>query len=471
MKIAGIEIKGVTSNSKQVKKDFVFVAIKGNRQDGNRFINEAIARGGSIVVVEKKAPKVKIPKKIKLVVVGDCRKFLAQEANRFYGFSSDKLKVAGITGTNGKTTISYLIEALAKRSGSACGVIGTINYRFKGKVITAKNTTPGCVELQGLLAKMLANKVKYCAMEVSSHALDQDRVAGINFSRAIFTNLTQDHLDYHKSLENYFLAKAKLFRSLKPSSVAIINNDDKYGRRIKRLTAAKILTYGIKNPATIVARDINFGIHSTEFTLVAPKIKLRMKTNLVGRHNIYNILAAIAWGISEKLKIKDIKSAIEKFKNVPGRMERVNCNKGFGIFVDYAHTPDALFNVISALRPLIEGRIIVVFGCGGERDKLKRPKMGKVVTELADYAIITSDNPRSEDPARIIKDICAGMVKDNFCLRPQRLDAIRAGLSMARKDDCLLIAGKGHEDYQVLKDKVMHFSDQEVVRKCLKLMK
>lgn len=471
MKIADIKIKGITSNSKQVKSGFVFVAIKGNQQDGNRFINEAITRGAGVVVVQREAPKIKIPKKVKLIKVADCRKFLAQKANSFYGSPSDKLKVIGITGTNGKTTISYLIESLAKESGRSCGVIGTINYRFKGKVITAKNTTPGPVELQSLLARMSAQKIKYCAMEVSSHALDQDRVAGINFSCAIFTNLTQDHLDYHKNLENYFLAKVELFRTLAPSRVAIINNDDKYSRRIKQLTRAKILTYGIDNPSAIMARDIDFRMHSTEFTLVARKIKLRIKTHLVGRYNIYNLLAAIAWGISEKLSIKDIKSAIEKFKNVCGRLQNVPCKKGYSIFVDYAHTPDALFNVISALRPLVKGKIIVVFGCGGERDKLKRPKMGKVVTDLADYAIITSDNPRSENPARIIKDICAGIDKNNYCLKPERLEAICAGLAMAKKDDCLLIAGKGHENYQILKDKVLHFSDQEVARKCLKLMK
>ncbi len=471
MKIAGIKIKGITSNSKQVKKGFVFVAIKGNRQDGNCFINEAITRGARIVVARKNTPKIKITEKVKLITVNDCRKFLAKAANRFYGSPSAKLKVIGITGTNGKTTISYLIEALAKESGCACGVIGTINCHFKGKVIESKNTTPGCVELQSLLAKMRAQGVKYCAMEVSSHALDQDRVAGINFKRAIFTNLTQDHLDYHKNLENYFLAKAELFRSLPSSGTAIINNDDRYGRRIKRLTGAKILTYGIEKPSAVMAKDIDFGMDGAKFTLLAPKINLRIKTHLVGRHNIYNLLAAIAWGISEKLSIKDIKSAIEKFKNVCGRLEKVICKKGFTIFVDYAHTPDALFNVISALRPLVKGKIIVVFGCGGERDKLKRPKMGKVVTELSDYAIITSDNPRSEDPLRIIQDVCAGIKKNNYCLKPERFEAIRAGLALAKKDDCLLLAGKGHENYQILKDGAVHFNDKEVVRKCLRSTK
>lgn len=471
MKIAGIKIKGITSDSRQVKQGFVFAAIKGKRQDGNFFINEAIARGASAVVVRKNTPKIKIPEAVKLITVNDCRKFLAKAANSFYGSPSAKLKVIGITGTNGKTTIAYLIEALAKESGYACGVIGTINYHFKGKVIESKNTTPGCVELQSLLAKMRMGGVKYCAMEVSSHALDQDRVAGIKFNCAIFTNLTQDHLDYHKNLENYFLAKARLFRSLPPSSAAIINNDNSYGRRIKRMTAARIMTYGIEKPSAVMAKDIDFGMHGTEFTLVAPKINLRIKTHLVGRHNIYNLLAAISWGISEKLNIKEIQSAIEKFKHVCGRLEKVICKKGFTIFVDYAHTPDALFNVISALRPLVKGRIIVVFGCGGERDKLKRPKMGRVVTELADYAIITSDNPRSEDPLRIIEDICAGIDKNNYCLKPDRFEAIRAGLSLAKRDDCLLLAGKGHEDYQILKDGAVRFNDKEVVRKCLKSMK
>jgi len=471
MKIVNLEIKGITSNSKEIKKGFIFVAIKGNCQDGNRFIKEAITRGARIVVVEKEQPRIKVTGNVIFLVVNDCRKFFAQATHNFYGTPSDKIRVVGITGTNGKTTISYLIEALARKSGDHCGVIGTINYRFKGKKIIAKNTTPGAGQLQMLLKRMHTQKVKYCAMEVSSHALDQERVSGINFSQAIFTNLTQDHLDYHKNLENYFLAKAKLFCTLSARAKAIINNDDQYSKRIKRLTKAKVLTYGIKNKSDIMAKNINFGMQATEFSLVTSQINLRIKTKLIGRYNIYNILAAVAWGISEKLPIQDIKIALENFKNVPGRLEGVNCSKGFGIFVDYAHTPDALFNVISALRPLVKGKIIVIFGCGGERDKLKRPQMGKVVTELADYAVITSDNPRSENPGQIIKDIVQGIRKNNYCLVPSRAKAISKGLALVNKDDCLLIAGKGHEDYQILKNKVLKFSDRKVVLKCLKLMR
>jgi len=467
MKTAGVEIKGITCNSKAVKKGFVFVAVKGERQDGGCFIKEAVANGASLVVVQGNALKIKIPQSVKLLRVNDCRRFLAEASAEFYGRPSEGLRVVGITGTNGKTTISYLIEAIAKESGRACGVIGTINYRFKGRKILAKNTTPGPVELQGLLARMQTLRIKYCAIEVSSHALDQERVSGINFSQAVFTNLTQDHLDYHKNLENYFLAKAKLFSGLAESRAAIINNDDKYGQRLKQLICCRLISYGIKNKSTVMAKDIVSGIGGTQFTLVAPGINSRIKTHLIGRYNIYNILAAISWGISEEIPLKDIKSAIEKFKNVPGRLEKVSCRKGRNIFVDYAHTPDALFNVISALRPLVSGRIIVIFGCGGERDKLKRPKMGKIVSCLADYAIITNDNPRSEDPLGIIKDICTGIRKDNYRVIPDRFKAVKAGLALMKNNDCLIIAGKGHEQYQILQDKVLHFSDRKAVQKCL----
>ncbi|MDD5561186.1 MAG: UDP-N-acetylmuramoyl-L-alanyl-D-glutamate--2,6-diaminopimelate ligase [Candidatus Omnitrophica bacterium] len=466
-----MKIKGISCNSKAVKDDFVFVAIKGNRLDGSCYIKEALAKGASVVVADGKIPRIRIPKDVKLLVVKDCRKFLAEASSGFYGHPSDSLKVIGITGTNGKTTISYLIEAIAAQSGHGCGVIGTINYRFKGREFSAKNTTPGPVELQELLAKMRAQRTKYCAMEVSSHALDQERVAGINFSHAVFTNLTQDHLDYHKKMESYFQAKLKLFRSLPESGVAIINNDDKYGRRIKQSIRCRLISYGIKNKSTVMAKKIDSGIEGTNFSLVAPGINTRIKTRLIGLYNVYNILAAVSWGISEGLRLKDIKSAIDKFKNVPGRLERLESKEGYNIFVDYAHTPDALFNVISALRPLVAGRMIVIFGCGGERDKLKRPKMGKIVTGLADYAIITSDNPRSEEPLRIISDIRGGIRKNNYCVIPDRFKAIKTGLKMVKSGDCLLIAGKGHEEYQVLKNRILHFSDRKVVQECLRSKK
>ncbi len=398
MKIADLGIKGITCDSKAVKENFLFVAIKGNQQDGSCFIEEAIAKGASYIIMQGKPPAAKTSKNVKFISVKDARKFLGHACAEFYDHPSKKVKVIGITGTNGKTTISYLIEAIAAQAKYGCGVIGTISYRFKNKVTIAKNTTPGPGQLQEFLSKMLIDRIKYCAMEVSSHALDQKRVEGIDFAYAIFTNLTLDHLDYHKNLENYFQAKAKLFRKLSSPSVGIINNDDPVAGRLKTLTCAKIITYGIKNKSDFMACDIQYSIKGSQFTLIARNVKAKVNSNLVGKHNIYNLLAAIAWGISENIAFKNIKSALEKFKNVPGRLEKVNNKRGYNIFVDYAHTPDALFNIITALRPLVKNKIVVVFGCGGQRDKLKRPKMGEVVTRLADYAILTSDNPRSEDP-------------------------------------------------------------------------
>ncbi|MDD5097816.1 MAG: UDP-N-acetylmuramoyl-L-alanyl-D-glutamate--2,6-diaminopimelate ligase [Candidatus Omnitrophica bacterium] len=471
MKLADLGFKGITCDSKAVKKNFIFVAIKGNAQDGSCFIQEAVAKGADYIVVQGKPPAVKTAKNIKFISVKDARKFLGYACAELHGYPSRKVKVIGITGTNGKTTISYLIEAIASQAKYGCGVIGTINHRFKNKITVAKNTTPGPEQLQELLSQMHSKQIKYCAMEVSSHALDQKRVEGIDFAYAIFTNLTQDHLDYHKNLENYFQAKAKLFRGLPGSSVAIINNDDPVTCRLKTITGAKVITYGLKNKSDFMARNIHYGIKGSEFILVARNIKVKIKSNLVGQHNIYNLLAAIAWGISENIAFKHIKNALEGFTNVPGRLEKVDNKKGYNVFVDYAHTPDALFNVITAMRPLVKNKIVVIFGCGGQRDKLKRPKMGRVVSRLADYAIVTSDNPRSEDPLLIIKDICQGIVKNNFCIIPDRFLAIQKGLALIGKSDCLIIAGKGHENYQVFKNKVQYFNDYQAAQKCLRLKK
>jgi len=468
MRIVDIPICGIACDSRLVKKGFVFVAIKGNRQDGRKFIRQAIEKGASLIVAEGRIPAITRHRGAVFLSVKDARKFLSDTCARFYGRAAQKIEITGITGTNGKTTISYLIEALLKEDKKDCGVIGTINYRFKNKIIPAKNTTPGPVELHAILAAMSKAGTGHCCMEVSSHALDQERVEGIKFSRAIFTNLTLDHLDYHKNLENYFQAKARLFRGLEKSAFAIINNDDKYARRIKKLTGAKVITYGIKRVSAVMAKNIQSGIGGMEFILTIPVSKIKIKSPLVGRHNLYNLLSAAAWAFSCGINIRVIKKALEDFSVVPGRLEQIKNNSGFTVFVDYAHTPDALANVISALKPLTEGKIIVVFGCGGERDKTKRPKMGRIATELADFAIITSDNPRSETPLKIIEDIKRGIIKNNYCLIPDRRQAIKAGLKMARKGDILLVAGKGHEGYQVIKDKVLRFNDREVIGECLK---
>lgn len=464
------EVKGISCNSKTVFDGYIFVAIKGTKEDGGTFIEEAIERGAKAVVINSFCCREigRYNNKIPFIAVRDTRKALAELAAEFYGRPSSKVKVIGITGTNGKTTVTYLIESLLKEAGISSGVIGTINHRFKDRVISSKNTTPGPIELQSMLAGMAEEGVKYCIMEVSSHALEQDRTEDIDFHSAIFTNLTHDHLDYHKTLRNYFNSKAKLFKGISSPSFGIINNDDKFGARFKELTRARIVTYGINNKALVTAKDIKFNIRGTEFRLVCPNGEVELTSSLIGRYNVYNILAAAAWAQAEGIGLSAIKRGIKRFSFVPGRLEKIDNNKDFSVFVDYAHTADALKNVISALKQISKSRIITVFGCGGERDKTKRPKMGRVVTELSDYAIITNDNPRSEEPLEIIGQIKRGIKKANFCVIPVRRDAIAKALSLAKPKDIVLVAGKGHEGYQILKDKTLHFDDREVIKECLK---
>ncbi len=462
------EVKGVSCNSKTVVDNSVFIAVKGASADGNRFIEDAIARGARAIIKESPSHKVtKSPEGILFIGVADARKACADLAAEFYGNPSEKIEMVGITGTNGKTTLSYLLEAILKEANKAPAVIGTVNCRFKDKVIPSKNTTPGSIELQSMLFDMAAAGVNYCLMEVSSHALDQNRTEGIKFSSAVFTNLTQDHLDYHKTIEDYFLAKAKLFQGLSRGAFAIVNADDSYGKRIQNLSSCGIVNYGIYNKADVMAINIGYDISHTEFVLQSYGREIKLKTALIGAHNVYNILASVSWAVKEGIDLSIVKSAIEKFSYVPGRLERIDSKAGFSVFVDYAHTEDALDNVIRSIKKLTHGSVIVVFGCGGERDKIKRPKMGRVVTELADYSIITNDNPRSDDPLEIIEDIKKGITRANYCVIPDRKDAIKKSLSLAAAGDIVLVAGKGHENYQILKDKTLVFDDREVVRRCL----
>jgi UDP-N-acetylmuramoyl-L-alanyl-D-glutamate--2,6-diaminopimelate ligase len=465
------EVKGISCDSQKVYPDYVFVAIKGSRQDGHQFIQEAIEKGAKAIIVEDAQIKVKDLRDVQIIRFYDSRRALARLAAEFYGNPFRKLKVVGITGTNGKTTVSYLVEALLKKKQLPCAVLGTVNYRFKDKIIPAKNTTPGPLELQSLFAEMQRDSIKFVVMEVSSHAISQDRIEGIGFHSAIFTNLTQDHLDYHKTIKDYFQTKSKLFKGLSADSFAVLNNDNIYSRRLKNLTSAKIISYGIENKSDIFARNINFNLAKTKFLLITPKGEINLETQLIGKHNVYNILASVSWAQEVGIDLLTIKSVLEEFSFVPGRLEKISNKGGFSIFVDYAHTEDALQNVIKSLREVSgNNRIIVVFGCGGERDKDKRPKMGRVVSELADYAIITNDNPRSEDPQEIIGQIKKGIKKNNYYIIPERLEAIRKSLILAKKGDIVLIAGKGHENYQILKDRAIHFDDREAVKECLRSM-
>ncbi len=469
-------VKDISVDSRVELANSIFIAVKGAKIDGHEFIVDAVKNKAKIIIYQKlcldelllKELKKTYPQVIFLEAL-NTRELCPQLAAYFYGNPAEKIKVVGITGTNGKTTITYLIEAILQKAKIKTAVIGTVNYRIGKKVIPSINTTPGPLELQRMLAQMVKEKVKYLVMEVSSHGLDQLRTEGIDFSAGIFTNLTQDHLDYHHTMENYFQAKTKLFRPLNKNAAAIINNDDFYGKRINRLTKAKIFTYGVNSKAKIQAKSILMDSSGTQFTLKYDNKVVCFKINLVGIHNVYNCLAAISWAISAKINIKLIKDALENFTQVPGRLERIKQNDLGSVFVDYAHTPDALKNVINTLRAISKDKILVVFGCGGDRDKSKRPVMGDIASSLADFVIITNDNPRSESPEMIVQDIKKGIKNHNFCVIYDRMKAIKKALSLARKSDIVLVAGKGHENYQIVKNKVFHFDDREAVCKCLNL--
>jgi UDP-N-acetylmuramoyl-L-alanyl-D-glutamate--2,6-diaminopimelate ligase len=474
-KIPDIDAALISCNSRENLRDGIFIAVKGAQADGHAFIQDALRRGAAAVVFEdarRLSPAMlkqgAYADSVVFIQVPDSKKAAVLLAEEFYGYPAKKLTVVGITGTNGKTTISYLVEAIVRRAGMNPAVIGTVNYRFNETSIVSGNTTPGPIELQRLFRSMVDGEVTHLAMEVSSHALDQDRVAGIRFAGAIFTNLTQDHLDYHKGLEDYFLAKAKLFTALAAGAGAVINIDDAYGKRLVLMSAGSVITYGLDDTAQVCARDITMDTDQTKFTLCGFGHTVEIRTHLIGRHNVYNVLGAAAWALHAGIPADVVQAAMASFTSVPGRLERIDAAGGLRIFVDYAHTQDALSNVISTLRQITRNRIIVVFGCGGDRDRTKRPAMGKVVTELSDFAVITSDNPRSEDPQAIIEDISRGITKDNFCVVPDRTAAIRTALSKGTDGDVVLIAGKGHETYQIVKDTVLHFDDREVVRECLK---
>lgn len=465
-------VLGVTADSKEVRDGYIFVAVSGSSADGNHFIEQAVKRGAQAVVSEIAYSKsqccAKRLRAISYFQVSNARKALALLSREFYANPSAKVKVTGVTGTNGKTTTVYLIESILKKAGRSVGVLGTINYRFQGRVMPAPNTTPGAEGLQRMLAQMRKSKIRYLAMEVSSHALKQSRVEGVDFHSAIFTNLASDHLDYHRTRQDYFLSKAILFKNLKKSAYAVINNDDPFARKLPSITRAKIITYSINRKSDVQARDIHCTLDFTRFLVVFKNKSITFKTHLIGRHNVYNILAAASWAYAEGINIEHIRSVVEGFNCVPGRLERVALKSGPLFFIDYAHTEDALRCALLTLRQVARGRLITVFGCGGNRDRLKRPRMGRTVSELCDYAIITNDNPRNEDPQNIFQDIVAGIRKDNYRIIPDRRRAIAKAVLLAKHNDTVLIAGKGHENYQIVREKRFSFDDKKVLLECLK---
>jgi len=464
------DVIGISCDSREEQKDGLFVALPGAKFNGEDFIKEAILKGSRIIAAcHATTLGLRMAhENILFLDVDDPKSFLYAIAQRFYGNPSQRIKSIGITGTNGKTTITYLIESIIHAAAKKCGVIGTVNYRIGKNIIPSKLTTPGFLDNQRYLSQLVGAGGDYCVMEASAHALAQGRLEGIHFSQGIFTNLTQDHLDYFKDMEDYFTAKALLFKNLSLTSTAIINVDDKYGRRLCPVTKSKVITYAIDRPADLRARHITFDLSGSRFEILFGDDIIKIHTRFIGKHNIYNILAAFAWGLSEHIYPERIRRGIEDLTHVPGRLEAVDNDKGIYIFIDYAHTPDGLVNVLKALRAVSLQKIILVFGCGGDRDRGKRPKMAKAASELADYSIVTSDNPRSEDPQAIIDEMVAGFEQNNFEICVDRKEAIGRALHLAQKDQIILIAGKGHEDYQIFNDRTIEFNEREIVKEWLK---
>ena len=466
-----IEITGLAHNSRQVLKNYLFAALRGEKTDGHLFIEDAVKAGAAAVVCEEEDFPVHGAARI---VVPDSRRALALLADAFYGRPSKALRVIGVTGTNGKTTVTYLIHNALARAGVSSGLIGTIEYRVHGRTIPAERTTPDPVLVNSLLAEMVARGCGAAVMEVSSHAIVQKRVEAIRFDVAVFTNLTQDHLDYHGDMQRYLEVKAKLFEGLdehagdsRPKR-AVVNTDDPRARRIIEATRAPVITFGFKPSADVRATRVRLNMDGCTFTARTPRGEFSVRLALLGRHNVSNALAAIAVGMALDLDLEAVVAGIADTRAVPGRLEFIANDRGLAITVDYAHTDDALNNVLSSLREITTGRIITVFGCGGDRDPGKRPKMGAVVNRLSDVSIITSDNPRSEHPDAIIAQVLTAYdAEDGHVVEPDRRAAIEQASALARPGDTVLIAGKGHETIQQFRDRTIIFDDREVARAIL----
>lgn len=466
--LSDVMVRRVTDDSRKAATGDLFIALRGYKTDGHRFINGAIKRGAKAIVSERDFDA---PGKVVKILVKDARAASSLIAANVYGNPSKKLRLTGVTGTNGKTTITYIIENILKEADMSTGVIGTINYRIRGSRLSASNTTPGTFELQALFGRMVKSGVKDVIMEVSSHSLDQGRVDHVLFDVGIFTNITREHLDYHGTVKKYFDAKAKLFDKLKSGGVAVLNNDDRMVSGLKKRIKEKVLTYGLTYGADIAACGIDLSMDRTLFTVRTPKGAFIVSTKLIGRHNISNILASVAAAIVLKIPLGVIKKGVESFRAVPGRLELVDEGQPFKVFVDYAHTEDALYNVLSLLRKIAPDRnIITVFGCGGNRDSSKRPLMGNVACKFSDNVVVTSDNPRFEDPFEILSQIESGIRGkfSNYDIVENRREAINKALSMASEGDVVVIAGKGHEKHQIIRDRMIPFDDCYVARSILK---
>ena len=475
--IGEIEIEGITSDSREVRPGWLFVAVCGTRADGHDFIEEACARGAGAVIGERDARYVSST--APYICVPSTRSVLSRACQEFEGNPSRYLRVIGVTGTNGKSSTVALVESILTAAGETCATIGTLGYRTGKHELEAAQTTPDPRLLARILREAKEAGVDNVVMEVSSHALEQDRTAGVDFDIAVFTNLSQDHLDYHEDIESYFEAKLKLFRMLdepsgKTAKAAVVNADDPRCEAVAAATSKKVVRYGTGPTANIKASGIKISLQGTSFKVTGAGAECSVRLQLVGQHNVMNALAATAVAVECGVGAGAIKGGIEKLETVPGRFEMIDCGQPFSVVVDYAHTEDGLRNLLLAARSVTTGRVIAVFGCGGDRDRTKRPKMAQVVARMSDFAVLTSDNPRTEDPVKIALDAEVGLQHEgkakgtDYIVELDRREAIGRAVSVAQPGDILVIAGKGHETYQIIGETRVPFDDRKVARETLR---
>ncbi|MFY9268795.1 MAG: UDP-N-acetylmuramoyl-L-alanyl-D-glutamate--2,6-diaminopimelate ligase [Candidatus Manganitrophaceae bacterium] len=467
--VTDFEIGSIASDSRRVAPGGLFVALAGTKEDGRRFISDAVERGAAAVIAEGPVEQRGLRRGARPIIyieVADAHQALAHLVSFFYGNPTDGLHLVGITGTNGKTTTGFLIQSLLRSGGFKTGLLGTVRFDLGEAVRPATHTTPGVVELQSLFSEMRSAGTSHVVMEVSSHALDQRRVEGCWFDAAVFTNLTQDHLDYHETMESYFSAKRKLFER---AGKAIVNFDDPWGRRLLEEISGRTWSYGMTDQADFYPRSIESGPSGIRMTVATPKWEIGVASPLVGRYNVYNLLAAIGAGMALDLSKEAIVAGIAAMKGVPGRFEKVDAGQKFLVLVDYAHTEDALERLLQAVADLNPRKIITVFGCGGDRDRGKRPKMGAVSARHSGITVLTSDNPRSEAPEAIVREIEAGLGREttDYEIVVNRREAIGRAIDLAEEGDAVVIAGKGHENYQIIGETRLPFDDREVVRMAL----
>ncbi len=471
--LAQTQVLGLDYDSRRIEPGYLFFAFPGSRVDGREFASQAMANGAIAVITEMTAlAGFSAP----WLAVEHGRQALALASRNFYGKLDEKIPLVGITGTNGKTTTSYLVDSILHAAGRTTMLAGTIEYHLGSKILPAPNTTPESLDLHRMFAELEAldaNAPKAATMEISSHALALGRIYGLHFHTAVFTNLTQDHLDFHHTMEDYFAAKQLLFTGSggPPPRYSVLNRDDEWGRRLAGLrTTSEVLSYGLGSDAMVRARHIHSGLSGLRFDVTFEKIRFEIESPLIGKVNVYNILAACCAGMTFQFTPETIVRGIEACTGVPGRFERVDEGQPFAVVVDYSHTEDALRNAISVARGLNAKRVITLFGCGGDRDRAKRPLMGQAAGELSDLVILTSDNPRSEDPLQIMNDVLVGLRRTDTrtIVEPDRAAAIRKAIEEANAGDIVILAGKGHETYQIFRDRTIHFDDREVAREALR---